>query len=101
MKNLILILICACGATPTQDTTVSTQAVGGCSASVTPDDGLDDTAAIMSALAAQRIVHLPAGVYDIDMPPLGANGRRVYDMLTLASGQELYGDGSSTVIRFR
>lgn len=64
------------------------------------NDGLDDRAAIQDALDRQGCAYLPAGVYDIDTPVFVPPARRIYAMLTV-SGSSLYGDGPSSLLRFR
>jgi hypothetical protein len=73
----------------------------GCSvAGAIPNDGLDDRVAIQEALTSQKCAYLPAGVYDIVSIPFTPPARRPTMMLE-ASGARLFGDGPSTVLRFR
>lgn len=65
-----------------------------------PNDGLDDRAAIQEALNQQGCAYLPTGMYDIDTPVFIPPARRIYAMLTV-NGANLYGDGPSSVLRFR
>lgn len=68
-------------------------------AQATPGDDLDDRGSIQAAIAARCC--LGPGVYDIDTPAAPPGGRRPYQMLTVPSGGELCGSGSTTVVRFR
>lgn len=96
MKLAIIALAAAC--TPAVSSSTSLMQLPSCS-TATPDDGVDDTTAIQSAIAARCC--LGAGVHDIDTPPQPPVGRRRYNMLTVATGQELCGAGAaSTTIRF-
>lgn len=81
---------------------VSSSLVSSCEVPyATPDDGVDDRAAIQNALTLQGCAHLLAGTYDIDSIPFTPPARRPYMMLTVA-GAELYGEGQgATVLAFR
>jgi len=98
MKHLIILVLASCS-TALSSYPPAASTVPQCSAG-TPDDGLDDTAAVQNAIAAQCC--LGPGVYDIDMAPTPPTGRRAYNMLTIAAGQELCGSGQlATMLRFR
>lgn len=91
---LVAIFMMAClGITPAAATTCAVP-------SAIPNDGLDDRAAIQAALDTQGCAYLPAGVYDIDTPVFVPPARRIYAMLTV-NGSSLYGDGPSSLLRFR
>lgn len=66
--------------------------------SMSPNDGLDDTTALQAS--ADQRCQLPAGVFDVDMAPTPPVGRRRYSMLTVGSGDELFGVGPTTIVRF-
>lgn len=63
-----------------------------------PDDGIDDRAAIQTALDTQGCADLSSGTYDVAVT-LPRTGSR-YDLLVLAGGRTLRGVGPATVIRF-
>jgi hypothetical protein len=75
-------------------------AVNGVTQTVLTEDcasGSDDTATVQAAITAGTC--LPAGTFNVDMAPYGANGRRRDSMLT---GATLCGsDQTATTIRFR
>ncbi len=98
MKTLLALCLAACATTPT-DSVRSAVQLPSCS-TATPGDDIDDTAAVQGAIATRCC--LGPGVHDIDTPPQPATGRRRYNMLTVATGQELCGAGSAlTTLRFR
>jgi hypothetical protein len=110
-KNIVGVLVCmtpiacaACGTepftTPAGSVEVHALLVSCAVPGATPNDGLDDRAAIQAALDTQHCAYLPAGIYDIDTPGVVPPGRRIYSMLTVASAS-LYGDGEVTRLRFR
>lgn len=65
------------------------------------DDNADDRPAVLAALAASPCVYVPPGRYEIDMAVGVAPARRAYDMITLDSGQTLYGSGADSQLNFR
>lgn len=65
----------------------------------TPDDGLDDRAAIKAACAVQHCAYLEPGTYDIDTPIAIAPARRPY-MSIDATGCDLRG-AITTTLAFR
>jgi hypothetical protein len=99
---LLISLIPACVDDP--DLAVDEQPLGGatdCSvAGAYPDDGLDDRAAIQTALTTKGCALLGPGVYDIGTPLPRLAGANRFDMLSLATGRSLRGTGPSTVLRF-
>ncbi len=63
-----------------------------------PDDSFDDTPAIQNSINSKCC--LGPGIFDVGMTPLGKNGRRSPNMLTIRTGGELCGSGESTIIKF-
>lgn len=94
MIKLILALTLASACSHADAQTACSPPIGGY-----PDDGVDDRAAIQAALTSAGCVTLAAGVYDVGMPPIGANGRRPLDSIALGNG-EIVGVGSPSVLRF-
>lgn len=68
-----------------------------CTTAISNDEH-DDTDAIQEAINSKCC--LGPGTFDVMMPPVGRNGRRAYNMLTISTNGELCGSGPNTVIRF-
>lgn len=95
--RIALLLIAACAA----DVSAIEQqlaAPGSCATFAVPDDGVDDRAAIQSAIDTQGCADLSSGTYDVIVTSPRTGSR--YDLLTLTGGRTLRGAGPATVIRF-
>jgi hypothetical protein len=91
MKKIVLCIALFTGFIPTALASVP---------GATPNDGIDDRAAIQTALNTTCGVQLEPGVYDFDTPVPRLNTQR-YDMLQIRKGCSLRGYGPATVLRFR
>lgn len=95
--KLGLLAIAACSHTAMQRSALTVVPSTSCSPitayGAVPDDSLDDRPAVLAALAANACVYVPTGRYEVDTPQAIAPARRPYDMITVGSGQTLYGPG--------
>lgn len=99
-KTIVAIsLMLACSHQPTTQFKTSGIEQPPCVVTAIPDDGLDDRLGVQAAITARCC--LPAGTFDIDMPPTPPVGRRDYNVLTMRHRDQLCGAGrDKTFLKF-